>query len=286
MSSRNRDPRTRGRRTSEKKNNHIHTPSNDSYQEPGTRYTPEKQIGYDKHNSYDYTPQEQLSVAQGGEPTTDIEEQNHSEYSVQITIGVGSAQATNGAADGGTYTYQGYYQPSTGPLTPYALSDGMAAMNLDYGPQPNYSASTLSVYHTQSSYFPSPATSDYPKHETSTLPQYLESSPSTDNRKKKSYSAVKVLLVHWKEDGDLPGCSGEVYDLEKIFKNKFVFQTKIVAIRDVDTEQAKSHIRNFFSEARGSELLILYYGGHATKYPFSLCRYSHPSLIPFVKYGG
>ena len=146
------------------------------------------------------------------------------------------------------------------------------------------------AYHTQSSYSqyaPSATTSDYPEHEISTRTGTLESYPSTDySKKKKPYSAVKVLLVHWEEDGDLPGCGHEVYELEKIFRNNFEFQTEIFAITDDDAGQAKRHIRNFFSKAGRSELLILYYGGHATKYPFSLCRYGNLSLIPFVKCGG
>jgi hypothetical protein len=85
------------------------------------------------------------------------------------------------------------------------------------------------------------------------------------------YSSVKVLLMHWEHDGDLPGCREEVYQLESMFRVNFGFHTTVFAIpeRDASGKTIQS-VQKFFNGSGSDELRILYYAGHGTAHPFHL----------------
>jgi hypothetical protein len=92
------------------------------------------------------------------------------------------------------------------------------------------------------------------------------------------YSLVKVLLIHWARDGDLRGCTGELEALESKFQcyppYGFGFQTEIVSIWEEVPDEVFDHVRRFFTGASSSELLIVYYAGHAVRSPsFQLQRF-------------
>lgn len=85
------------------------------------------------------------------------------------------------------------------------------------------------------------------------------------------YSSVKVLLMHWEHDGDLPGCRSEVNQLEYMFRVNFGFHTTVFAIpeRDASGKTIQS-VQKFFNGSGSDELRILYYAGHGTAHPFHL----------------
>jgi hypothetical protein len=85
------------------------------------------------------------------------------------------------------------------------------------------------------------------------------------------YSSVKVLLIHWEDDGDLPGCRAEVYQLESMFRVNFGFHTTVFAIpkRDASGKTIQS-VQKFFNCSGSDELRILYYARHGTADPFHL----------------
>lgn len=85
------------------------------------------------------------------------------------------------------------------------------------------------------------------------------------------YSMVRVLLMHWVWDGNLPGCTNEVHDLEYMFREKFGFHTQIYGITGEDAAaETISWLAGFSAASRSDELLIIYYAGHAIQNPFQL----------------
>ena len=85
------------------------------------------------------------------------------------------------------------------------------------------------------------------------------------------YSSVKVLLIHWEDDGDLPGCRAEVYQLESMFRVNFGFHTTVFAIPERDASgRTTQSVQKFFNGSGSDELRILYYAGHGTAVPFHL----------------
>jgi len=99
------------------------------------------------------------------------------------------------------------------------------------------------------------------------------------------YTSVRALLLHWQDDGNLPGCTDEVRRLEFIFRENFGFWTTTFAIPEQDSvAEMMKCVYSFFHYSRSDELLIVFYAGHATKEPFHLSRYIlfYPSAIFFL----
>ena len=89
------------------------------------------------------------------------------------------------------------------------------------------------------------------------------------------YPSVRVLLLHWEFDGDLPGCTDEVAQLETRFRQDLWFKTKTFKILESHTEKdIMDCISSFFAGTRKDDLMIVYYAGHAYRNPFQLQRYT------------
>jgi len=94
-----------------------------------------------------------------------------------------------------------------------------------------------------------------------------------------NYSSRKALFLHWKEDGDLPGCTFEVCKLEEMFRRGFGFQTVIFSIPEIDAERETIEcINQFFLGTKKDDLLVVYYAGHAIQHPFAFVRYICPII--------
>lgn len=81
------------------------------------------------------------------------------------------------------------------------------------------------------------------------------------------YTSVTVLLLYWeKRDEILEGVQEEVYKLQKLFTNFFGFNVEIWELPcDGSVKIELSHkLLDFSEHAEEGELLILYYGGHAS----------------------
>jgi hypothetical protein len=134
-----------------------------------------------------------------------------------------------------------------------------------------------------------PGTGDYPRvsmegHRSIESTPYLPESPVDYHRhigNSPMYTSVKALFLHWKNDGDLLGCTDEVRQLEKMFCQCFGFQTEIFSISENHTDNDIIEcISRFFKGARADDLLIVYYAGHAFSNPFRLVRYICPTIQP------
>ncbi|KAL9102369.1 MAG: hypothetical protein Q9187_009131, partial [Circinaria calcarea] len=80
--------------------------------------------------------------------------------------------------------------------------------------------------------------------------------------KANKYDGVYSLLIDWRDD-DL-GCASEIQDLDAQLKNQFRFQTEKFSIPTLNSERMLQDRLIDFERAHreGSNLLIIYYGGH------------------------
>jgi hypothetical protein len=143
--------------------------------------------------------------------------------------------------------------------------------------------------------YPTPQTSGYPpsppppppeEHEAVSRgagvpqgPQGLGSQDPGHAAPQRKYNQVKVLLLNWEDDDNLPGLTNEVKALERMFRKKFSYTTRIFPIPTRDSEsKLKAEVDSFFDQSREGELRILYYGGHGVydrdnpSVPFNIYR--------------
>ena len=67
--------------------------------------------------------------------------------------------------------------------------------------------------------------------------------------------------------------------LEETFRQRFGFQTMTFSIPETYAERETMEcVSQFFAGAKNSDLLVLYYAGHAIQNPFTLVRYICPII--------